>query len=142
MAIRLAQLFRKASPSFRHKDLTPISMAFGAGKRSPSTSNRHFTAVTYFSYVKQVNRIICLSFFLVQALLAADKMKGYSFLTRNLKSISSIIHECPCLPHFPAFCPREPVEGQCGQVTPVVKTHRLRSFCLNSVHFLDMRTSF
>lgn len=113
MAIRLAQLFRKASPSFKHKgkDLTPISMAFEAGKHLPFTNNRHFTEMTYFSYVKQVNRIICLSFLLVKALLAAYKMMAGSFLTRNLKSIFSAIHSFPAgLPHFPVFCLCEAVK--------------------------------
>lgn len=111
-------------------------MAFEAGKRSPSATNSHFTEVTYFNYVKQVNRIICLSLFLVKALLVAYKMKAHSFLTRNLKSTSSTIHSFPaCLPHFPVFLPMwTSWKTRDGQVTPLEKPHQLRSFCLNSVH--------
>lgn len=54
-------------------------MAFEAGKHSPSANDSHFTEVAYFSYVKQVNRIICLSFFLVKALLTAYKMMACFF---------------------------------------------------------------
>lgn len=56
MAVRFAQMFRKASPSCKHegKDQELIRLnATEAGKCSPSASIRHFTEVTYFSEVKE-----------------------------------------------------------------------------------------
>lgn len=111
-------------------------MAFEAGKRSPSASS-HFTEVTYFNYVKRVNRIICLTFFLVKALLVAYKIKACSALTRNLKSISPAIHSFPaCLPHFPScLLPTwTSWKARDRQVTPLEKPRKSRSFCLHSGH--------
>jgi len=66
----------------------------------------------YFSEVKEVNRIICLSFCLVKALPVAYKMKVCSLLTGNLRSIPPTIHSFPtCLPYFSFFLPCDPVEG-------------------------------
>lgn len=56
----------------------------------------------YFNEVKKVHGTICLSFCLMKALPDAYKMKAYSLLTRNLKSITSTIHSSPVCLTFPS----------------------------------------
>lgn len=86
-----------------------ISVANEAGKCSHSASNRHFTEVTYFNEVKEVIRIICLSFYPVKTLQAAWKMK-----VTSKASLLQSSHSLPACLSFLSFAYVTPLKAKRG----------------------------